>query len=280
MGRLDGRVALVTGASRGIGEAIAVTLAAEGARVVCAARTLREGDARLPGSLETTVATIRSAGGEAVAITADISGEAECLRLVAEAQTAYGPVDILINNAGITFRGKVADLTAKRWQLCFAVNVHAPFYLSRAVLPAMTARRSGAIVSISSAGAMGPGRGPYTKPLRFDSALYGATKAALERFTQGLAGEVTDDSVAVTCVSPSQAVRTPGFLLQFPERRDDPDLEPPSMMANAVLLLASAPAAQVNGRVCYSQQILLEHGWISEGRGWGITIPTAGYSAM
>src|SRR5258707_11026085 len=99
--RLSGKVAIVTGASRGIGQAIAARLAAEGARVVCAARTLNEGDHMLEGSLSRTVADIRAAGGTATAVTADVSTEAECLKLVEAARAAYGPIDVLVNNAAL-----------------------------------------------------------------------------------------------------------------------------------------------------------------------------------
>ena len=99
MPKMTGRTAIVTGASRGIGRTIAELLAAEGARVVCVARTLKEGDHRLEGSLDSTVAAIRAAGGDAVALAADISSETECLKLVEAARAAYGPIDTLVNNA-------------------------------------------------------------------------------------------------------------------------------------------------------------------------------------
>src|SRR6266581_394889 len=98
MGKLEGKTVLVTGASRGIGAEIARLFANEGGRIICAARTLREGDHQLAGSLETTVAEIRAAGGEAEAVAANISEPAECERLISAARQAYGPVDVLVNN--------------------------------------------------------------------------------------------------------------------------------------------------------------------------------------
>ena len=102
MGRLDGKVVVVTGASRGIGAEIGRLFAAEGGRVICAARTLREGDHPLAGSLETTVAAIRAAGGQAHALTANIAEPAECEKLLQGAREICGPVDMLVNNAALT----------------------------------------------------------------------------------------------------------------------------------------------------------------------------------
>src|SRR5580698_5929363 len=123
MGRLSGEVAIVTGASRGIGQQIAELFAAEGAKVVCAARTLNEGDHRmLEGSLARTVANIQGAGGEAVAVTADVSSETECIALVQAARDAYGTVDVLVNNAALNYYIPTESYPTSRWMRCFAVN--------------------------------------------------------------------------------------------------------------------------------------------------------------
>ena len=282
-GKLAGKVAIVTGASRGIGQAIAELFASEGARVVCAARTLNEGDHRmLEGSLARTVETIRAAGGEASAVTADVSTEAECLALVAQARTLYGPIDILVNNAALNYYIPTAEYPTSRWVRAFAVNVHGPFILSKAVLEDMIPRRSGAIVNISSGAAIGPGRGPYEDQTVRGGVLYGATKAALERFTQGLAQEVSQyQGIAVTALSPSRVVPTPGTVhFKLVEGMDDPKGEPPSYMARSALLLASEPALTVNGRVTYSQQILKEYGLIDKASGRGVDITGSGYSQV
>lgn len=281
MGKLDGKVAVVTGASRGIGQAIAEVFAAEGAKVVCAARTLQEGEHQLEGSLARTVAGIKEAGGEALAVQANVSEEEDCMRLIESAKDAYGPVDILVNNAALNYYIPVVDYPTSRWIRAFQVNVHGPFMLSKAVLPDMMERRSGAIVNISSGAAIGPGRGPYPgQPVR-GGTMYGASKAALERFTQGLAQEVYEHGIQVACVSPSQVVPTPGTVFhKLVEGMDDPRGEPPEYMAKAALLLASEPLDQVTGRVTYSQQILHEFGWISDAKGTGIDRPGSGYSQI
>jgi citronellol/citronellal dehydrogenase len=283
MGKLAGKVAIVTGASRGIGQQIAELFAAEGAKVVCAARTLNEGDHRmLEGSLSRTVELIRGKGGEATAVTADVSLEPDCIALVQAARSAYGLIDILVNNAALNYYVPTESYPTSRWVRCFAVNVHAPFILAKAVLTDMIPRRSGAIVNISSGSAIGPGRGPYDDKTAHGGVMYGATKAALERFTQGLAQEVAQyDGITVAAVSPSQVVPTPGTIhFKLVDGVDDPKGEPPILMARAALLLASEAPAKVNGRVTYSQQILKEFGWIEDAKGRGVTIRGSGYSLV
>jgi NAD(P)-dependent dehydrogenase (short-subunit alcohol dehydrogenase family) len=281
MGKLSGKVAIVTGASRGIGKEIAKQFAAEGARVACTARTVEEGAHRLEGSLNSTIAEIADAGGEALPLAGDVSSFAECERIVRSAREAFGPIDVLVNNAALTYFIPVAEFPPEKWLKSFAVNVHGPFFMSRLVLEEMIARRSGAIVNISSGAAIGPGRGPYkSAPLR-GGTLYGAEKAALERFTQGLAAEVYRDGVSVTCVSPSGIVPTPGVMFhKLLDRPDAPNAEPVELMARAALLLATEPIEKVSGRVTYSQQILQEFGWIEKGRGIGLDVRGSGYSQI
>ncbi|MCY4653993.1 MAG: SDR family NAD(P)-dependent oxidoreductase [Dehalococcoidia bacterium] len=279
MGRLDGKVCVVTGASRGIGAGIARLFAEEGGKVVAAARTLREGDHILEGSLEKTVADIRESGGEATASAVNISLPEDCERLIEEAHSAYGSVDILVNNAALTYFIPVKDYPLRRWMRSWAVNFHAPFILCQLALPDMMDKKSGSIVNISSGAAIGPGRGPYPDaPANSGGTCYGAEKAALERFSQGLAQEVYQHGISVTCVSPSQVVPTPGTVFHnLVTGIDDPRGEHPDLMAQSALLLASESLDVVTGRVTYSQEILKEFGWIDEARGTGVERKGSGY---
>ncbi len=282
MGKLDGKVAVVTGASRGIGQAIAELFASEGAQVVCAARTVAEGDHKmLEGSLNRTVENINAAGGQATMVQANVSEEDDCVRLIDTAKETYGPVDVLVNNAALNYYIPIVDYPTSRWVRSFAVNVHGPFILSKLVLPDMIERGGGSIVNISSGAAIGPGSGPYEDQTARGGTMYGASKAALERMTQGLAQEVSAHNIAVTALSPSQVVPTPGTVFhKLVDGLEDPRGEPPEYMARATLLLATEGADRVSGRVTYSQAILKEFGWIDDAKGTGIDRPGSGYSQV
>jgi NAD(P)-dependent dehydrogenase (short-subunit alcohol dehydrogenase family) len=200
------------------------------------------------------------------------------MHLVETAKKEFGPVDVLVNDAALSYFIPIKDYPTKRWVRAFSVNVHGPFMLSKLVLPDMIARHRGAIVNVSSGAAIGPGRGPY-KATGGGGTMYGATKAAVERFSQGLAEEVYQYGITVACLSPSLVVPTPGTVYhKLVTGLNDPRGEPPEMMAKAILLLATEPLEKVGGRVTYSQAILKEFGWIKQGKGLGIDRPGTGYS--
>jgi citronellol/citronellal dehydrogenase len=263
MGELDGKVAIVTGASRGIGEQIARRFAAAGAAVAVTARTVEEGSSTLAGSLNETVAEILAEGGAAFAVGADLRRPDERERLVATVVNQLGPVDILVNNAAVTYFEPVAGFPAKRMDLMFAVQVEAPLHLAQLVLPSMRERRTGWILNISSRAALHPTLPPNR---RFGGTVYGMCKAALERFTTGLAAEVYEDGIAVNALSPNRVVPTAGTLFHGLTTEDSPDAEPASVMAEAALALCVRPPMQpdgtpgLTGRITYSQDLLAELG--------------------
>lgn len=253
-GVLAGKVAVVTGASRGIGEAIAIRYAMEGAKVVVSARTVEEGDHILPGSMNSVVKRIKDAGGEAMAVKCDLNDHGEREALTKTTESAYGPVDILVNNAAITYFIPVDDFSEKRMKLMFEVQVFGPFHLAQLVLPSMRERKSGWILNISSHAALHPklntpGRG---------GTVYGMCKAALERFTTGLAAEASNDGIGVNVISPG-LVATPGVLHHGLVTEANKDSATPvEHMAEACLHLVHGDPSVNSGHITYASDVLRE----------------------
>ncbi len=212
MGKLDGKVAVVTGASRGIGRDIARVFAREGAKVVVSARTDKEGDFRIPGSIQTTVQRIHDEGGEAIGIRCDVADEAQVEALFTQTVEHYGRVDILVNNAAIMTPGfKVEDLQIRHWDLLYRVNIRGPFVCCKFALPIMKRQGHGHIINVTSRLAQSPGPGPYTT-VASGNVNYDAGKAHLDRFTQGLAREVWQDGIGVNGLWPMKGVASEGML--------------------------------------------------------------------
>ena len=187
MASLNNRVALVTGGSRGIGQAIAISLAEAGAAV---AVNYREKAAEARNVAE----TIRRTGGRAMAIGADVSQAAEVAAMLATVERELGPVDVLINNAGIGLVRTVDELTEEDFDRTIAVNLKSVFLCIQAVVPGMRARKWGRIVNISSGAARGAGGvGPH----------YNASKAGMEGMTRGYAARLVKDGITVNAVAPS-----------------------------------------------------------------------------
>jgi citronellol/citronellal dehydrogenase len=267
MGILDGRVAIVTGASRGIGAEIARRFAAEGAAVAVTARTTGPGTSPFEGTIGETVDQIRAAGGTATAIAADLSRPADRERVVAETERELGVPHILVNNAAVTYFTRVEDFTPKRYALMFAVQVEAPFQLASLVLPGLREHGQGWILNISSAAARHPAM-PYGPFAGRGGTVYGMCKAAIERFSTGLAAELYPDNIAVNALSPTKVVPTPGTVFHhLTTGDDDPNTEPASVMAEAALMLCHRDPQSLTGRVTYSQELLSE---------LGVAIPQAG----
>jgi citronellol/citronellal dehydrogenase len=257
MGILDGKVAIVTGASRGIGAEIARRFGQAGAAVAVAARTAEAGTSPFPGTIAETAAQIRAAGGTAVPIRADLSRPEDLERLVSEAREQLGPADILVSNAAVTYFAPVAEFTARRYRLMFDVQVEAPFRLAQLVVPGMREKGRGWILNISSGAARHPACPPAARAVR-GGTVYGMCKAALERFSTGLAAELYEDNIAVNALSPNRVVPTPGTIFHRLTTEDAPDAEPASVLAEAALALCSAEPRSLTGRVAYSRDLLEE----------------------
>ena len=254
-GALAGRVAVVTGASRGIGEAIARRLAMEGAKVVASARTVEEGSHMLPGSLNHTVAQIRAAGGEAHAVRCDLSKQEDRHRLIEEATATYGPVDILVNNGAVTWYAPLAEFQEKRLRLMLEVQVVAPLELAQLVYPGMKEKGRGHIVYLSSHAALHP-RQPYQAGM--GGTVYGMCKAAMERFSTGFASEVYNDNIAVNAISPG-LVPTPGAVYFGIANEKTKERESPvEMIAEAVCFICRSDPKTITGRIDHIPEFMSE----------------------
>ena len=254
-GVLAGQVAVVTGASRGIGEAIAKRMAMEGAKVVVSARTVEASDHFLPGTIKQCVAEIEAAGGEAAAVRCNLADPEDRKRLIEESEAAFGPVDILVNNAAVTWFLPVTDFNEKRYRTMMDVQVYAPFELAQMVLPGMIERGRGWILNISSHAAIHP---QAAAPGGHGGTVYGMCKAALERFTTGLAQELYGKGVGVNVISPG-LVATPGVVHhKLINDSNKERVTPVEHMAEACLRLCHGDAAEITGRIDYADQVMEE----------------------
>lgn len=258
-GRFSGRRALVTGSSRGIGAAVALRLAAEGASVAITARTLDQ-HPTLPGSLREVAERIDAVGTAPTLIVADLSDPDDRARIVPEAEAGLGgPVEVLVNNAAAAMYMPLVDYPLKRRLLTYSINVHAPIDLMQQVLPPMLARGEGWIVNLSSATAR-PAADPAATPARIATmAVYGSSKAALNRLTNGFAIELTGSGVRVNTVEPRAAVMSEGAAAVASDVITPELTESMEEMVEATIALCDCPP-DLTGRVTVSLDLIDELG--------------------
>jgi citronellol/citronellal dehydrogenase len=242
---LEGKVAFVAGASRGIGKAIALALAEAGAAVAVAARSEQEG--RLPGTIHSVAGRIVASGGRALAIPCDVTQEESVEAAVAATVAEFGGIDILVANAGVLWLGPIESTPLKRWQLCLDVNLTGVFLVTKAVLPHVKERGGGSLVAITTGGVAMTDRGANA---------YWVSKAAVERLYVGLAAELRPDNIAVNCLAPSRVVLTEGWLAAGSSREIPQDMvEPPETVARAAVFLAGQDATGITGTVQRSESL-------------------------
>jgi NAD(P)-dependent dehydrogenase (short-subunit alcohol dehydrogenase family) len=248
MSELDGKVAIVTGASRGIGKGLALGLAAEGARVACAARTMVDGEHELPGTVTRTVEEIRAAGGDALAVRCDIGDGDDIAAMVAATMDAYGRIDVLVNNAMTPTRGLFAESTVAEWDESMRINVRSLFLTAQTVVPRMEADGGGSIINISSGAA-----DPSITGMPPGYLIYCVAKAALERFSTALALEVADRGIAVNALRPG-AVKTEMSVHELGEDFDWTGWETPAAVVPALNYLARQRGDGFTGHIVDSTQ--------------------------
>lgn len=245
---LQGKVALVTGASRGVGRAVAVALAQAGVDVACAARATDSAPLKLPGTIDATVREVEAAGRHGLAVPANLAADDDVERMVRVTHDHFGRLDILINNAAITFPGDL-EVPMKRYDLMMTVNVRAPLLAIRAVTPHMIAQGGGIILNISSAAALHP----------FPSLMiYGMSKAALERLSIDAARQLRPHRIAVNTFRIDLPVASEGFVANLPNV-DHSSWEPTEVPAEGMLWMLRQPP-EYTGQLVSMEALRKEQG--------------------
>jgi NAD(P)-dependent dehydrogenase (short-subunit alcohol dehydrogenase family) len=253
-------VALVTGASRGLGKAIAVRLASEGATVALTARTM-DPDPKYVGSLHETLEHIVAAGGKAIAVQADASLSEERERMMAEVVERVGAPDILVNNAAVTFLRPLDEFPEKRARLMLEMHVLAPLHLTQLAIPGMRQRRRGWVLMMTSVAGdriEGPPFSDFDTTAGFG--LYATAKAAMSRLTQSLAAELYADGIAVNAAAPSKPVATEGAGTLDLAKDDTEDI---SLITETAFLLCTGDPSRLTGSIVHTEPWLREVGWLT-----------------
>jgi citronellol/citronellal dehydrogenase len=241
--KLEGKVAIITGSSRGIGRQMALTFAKQGAKIAVVARTEKEGTSKLPGTIHQTVSEIQALGGTAIPVRTDITVDADIENMAKRVLAEWGHIDILVNNAAANLNAFVVDLPVKYWDLMMRVNLRGTFLCTKAVLPSMIERKSGNIICMTSIAAK--------RKAPPGEICYSITKIGIEVFAWGLAQEVKPYNIAVNDLYPTGGVTTDGFKRVFAKHNLSEDLlksmKTPEQIAEAALWLAQQSGETFTG---------------------------------
>ena len=253
-------MAIVTGSSRGIGKAIALEFVREGANIVIVARSETEG--KLPGTIYKTAEEIEALGVQALAIKCDVSSEDDVNAMVSRTLNRFGRVDILVNNAAVGYYMPLMETPLKHWDLVMRVNIRGPFLCIKAVAPRMIEQKGGSIINITSTAAEDifsiierPGG-----ERRLSGSLYGASKAALERITRGLAEELKGANIAVNALKPAKPTYSEGIAFWNPDVPPSALRSPYLYMTKAAVFLAMQDSTGVSGGVFLDEELCRKFG--------------------
>lgn len=258
---LDGQVAIVAGASRGIGADVARYLAQAGAKVAVAARTEQVQDPRLPGTIHSVVESIQATGGEALPVLLNLRDPESIERATEHVVEAWGRIDVLVNNAAIFVPGTIETVLPRHINLSFEVNLRGPILMMRAVVPHLREGGGGHIINVSSRGSTFPGPGPYESARRLgDDLLYGPEKSAIEHFSQRQALALQPANISVNVLSPTGRIKTPGNLWASNDP-DHPDLnfETADAMGKATVWICEQPPTAYTGNIVFDDDLVAEH---------------------
>ena len=251
---LTDQVAIVTGASRGIGEYIARHLARAGATVVVAARSEEVSDPRLPGTIHSVAESISAEGGRAIAIPVNMRDPDSIYECVNRAADELGRIDIVVNNAAILVPGDIETVQDRHIDLMWQVDLRGPILMCKAAVPHLKQAGGGHFINISSSAALFPGPGPYENP-SIGGLFYGTVKSGLERFTQGLAQELQDDHISANVLSLGYLIRTPGNVwAQNDPANPNLEFDDADWMGKAAVWIASQPP-EYTGQIVFDDQI-------------------------
>ena len=255
MNKLKNKVAIVTGASRGLGKAIALNFAREGADIVVASLGTDEGNPRLPGTIDETVAAVKELGRRAIGVKCNVADEDSVIHMVEQALQEFGTIDVLMNNAGVAVFRPTMEITSKHYDLVMNVNTKGTWMCSKYVLPTMIKNKQGSIINISSVGA-------DHRTNKTDQ-IYGMAKAAIERLTYGLATEMAEHNIAINCLKPRGAIGTEGVRMWSdarPGRDRTQNWDTTEMIEKATLFLAQQTAwGGLSGTVSTDEQLCAWH---------------------
>ncbi len=247
-GRMQGKVVVITGASRGVGEACAVACAREGAKLVLAAKTV-DPDPRLPGTLHDTARAVEAAGGQALVVPFDARDAEQCTGVIEASVKRFGRVDAVINNAGAIFWSPVAEWSQKKFDLVFSVNVRAAFAISRAAIPHMRAAGGGHVLMMSPPinAAAAPGKGPYL-----------VSKLGMTILAMAIDAEEKSNGIAAHALWPVTAIKTAATVNLG--MGDDAEWRTPDILSDATVELLSRDPRKCSFRAWLDEDVLRDAG--------------------